>query len=172
MGSQAPFPKRLRAGREEETAWVLGDSCIDKRRRSLGPALQLLRAPREDIEAGAVGVGYDSPSATMMAVYRRLKVEPTLKMTRFAKPLKVDRKVDRIVRGRFARSPLSRNGNMILAMPDRAVKEAPGIGISINTGDFNDEFSALAAVRGNYGISVRRATSILNWRYVHNPLHR
>src|SRR5438067_1465189 len=41
IGVAAAFPRRVRSEMGESLAWVLGDFCIDKQYRSLGPALQL-----------------------------------------------------------------------------------------------------------------------------------
>src|SRR3954465_7963742 len=44
IGMAVAFPRRIYSGNENALAWVLGDFCLDRHCRSLGPALQLQRA--------------------------------------------------------------------------------------------------------------------------------
>ena len=93
IGAAAAFPRRLVVDGKKITGCVLGDFCIHPGYRSLGPALVLQRACLQQDEAAGFALGYDFPSASMMAVYERLGLQPFDRMVRLAKPLLVDRKL-------------------------------------------------------------------------------
>ena len=97
IGVAAAFPRCFYSGSEEMLGWVLGDFCLDPQYRSLGPALQLQRACLGVTEINAGAFCYDFPSASMVAVYKRLGFSVTGKMLRLAKPLRVDRKVKEMI---------------------------------------------------------------------------
>jgi hypothetical protein len=98
VGMAGAFPRRVYIGRREATCWVLGDFCIHERYRILGPALQLQRACLADIHPETIAFSYDFPSASMLAVYKRLRIDPLGNMCRFAKLLRIDRKIEELVR--------------------------------------------------------------------------
>jgi hypothetical protein len=80
-----------------------GDFCIHEDYRILGPALQLQRACLADIDPETIAFSYDFPSARMLAVYKRLHIDPLGNICRFAKPRRIDRKIEELVKG----SPLA-----------------------------------------------------------------
>src|SRR5262245_49551704 len=103
IGMAAAFPRRVYVADREGVSWVLGDFCISGTYRSLGPALQLQRVCLAAAEKEGVLFCYDFPSASMLAVYKRLGFNMTGEMLRLAKPLRVDRKVKDLVK-----SPITR----------------------------------------------------------------
>jgi GNAT superfamily N-acetyltransferase len=167
VGIASAFPRRVYLSGCEERAWVLGDFYINPEYRSLGPALQLQRACLEAVDSREVAFCYDFPTATMMAVYKRLGINPFGQMLRLAKPLRVDRKV-----GEFAKHPavvrwLSAAGNRLLALSDQRPRNRERLMISLQKGECGEEFSALAqAVGRRYAACVQRSAEYLNWRYL------
>jgi hypothetical protein len=160
------FPRRLYRGGGEAAGWVLGDFCVDDRHRALGPALQLQRACIAGLESAGADAWYDFPSASMMAVYRRLAIPPTARMIRFAKPLRLDRWVAERVPFRPLADRLARAGNFLLqwGLPGRD----PGSGRTIGRHDasFDSEFTDFAArIGSSAGTCVQRTAAYLNWRY-------
>ncbi len=173
VGAAAAFPRRLHVQGVEARGCVLGDFCIHPRYRSLGPALQLQRACLEAIDSGSLDVGYDFPGVSMVAVYRRLRVELREQMVRLAKLLRADRKIAEKVRVRPLARGLSAIGNLALALRDRGLQPRNGATISAHEGPCGEEFSSLAQqVSAGYGICVERSAEYLNWRYRAHPQRR
>jgi hypothetical protein len=173
IGIAGAFPRRVYlAGRECE-AWVLGDFCVSDRHRSIGPALALQRACLADVAAGAIPFCYDFPSLRMMAIYRRLGIDPLGHMVRLRRLLRVDSRVSRMV-GRPALSRrMSALGNLLLARRIPRAREVPGLTVSLHDGQCGEEFSEVAARwASQHGVSVQRSAEYLNWRYLANPLQR
>jgi hypothetical protein len=171
VGMAGAFPRRVYIGLREATCWVLGDFCIHEHYRILGPALQLQRACLADIHPEMIAFSYDFPSASMLAVYKRLHIDPLGNICRFAKPLRVDRKIEELVRIPILVSLLKWVGNLALALQDRRHRDTRELAIVLHEGWCGEEFSLLARdVGGQYGVCVQRTAEYLNWRYVANPL--
>ena len=173
VGMAGAFPRRVYIGVQEATCWVLGDFCIHEHYRLLGPALQLQRACLADMHPETVAFSYDFPSASMLAVYKRLHIDPLGNICRFAKPLRIDRKVEELVRVPPLVSLMKWVGNLALAFQDRSVCDTGELTIALHEGWCGEEFSVLARDVGwQYGVCVQRSAEYLNWRYVANPLLR
>jgi len=173
IGMAAAFPRRTLIQGRQIPGWVLGDFCISDEHRSLGPALQLQRACLAGVDSGAVGFCYDFPSAGMMAVNRRLRIPETGAMVRFAKPLRVDRKVREFVKTPFIGRGVSAVGNLWLRMVDTAFPPSCNLDFSLQQHPCGEEFTILAQqVAGQWGSHIERSAAYLNWRYLSNPLVR
>src|SRR3990172_10896236 len=90
VGAAGAFPRRMYVGDREQLGWVLGDFCVNPQYRSLGPALQLQRTFLDQVDSGEMAFWYDFPSSSMMALYRRLRLEPFARLVRLAMQLRVD----------------------------------------------------------------------------------
>lgn len=171
VGAAALFPRRMHAKGIEIAGCVLGDFCMHPSYRSLGPALQLQRACLMELESGAWELGYDFPSAGMAAVYRRLGVEPREQIVRWAKPLRVDRRIAQRIRMRLLARGLSAVGNHLLELQDSKLVRRMQWTISLHEGACQEEFSVLAReVSAGYGLCVERTAKYLNWRYLAHPI--
>ncbi len=172
-GAAAAFPRRLSVQGAETLGCVLGDFCIHPRYRSLGPALQLQRACLETMDSGSLAFGYDFPSTSMVAVYKRLRIEPCAQMLRLAKPLRADRKIAEKLRIRPVARSLSVISNLALEWRDRGLHPKDAASISAQEEACGEEFSTLARqVSAGYGICVERSAGYLNWRYRAHPHRR
>jgi hypothetical protein len=149
----------------EEVGCVLGDFCIDARYRSLGPALQLQKACLSPIDAGTMALSYDFPSRSMMSIYKRLNIVPHGQFIRFAKPLRVDRKLRQLLGPSAFIRGLSMVGNLVLELSDRGAR-VPSLMISFQQQPCGAEFTGLAqTIRDRYGVCIQRTAEYLNWRY-------
>lgn len=173
VGMAAAFPRRVHVGGAEKVVWILGDFCIHDQHRSLGPALLLQRACLAGVDAGGADFCYDLPSASMMAVYRRLHISPVAQMLRLARPLRIDRKVRDVIKVPSLACGLTVVGNFVIGLRCRNFKSDQDTAFSLHTGRCGEEFSALAQkVRGQNGMRIDRSAEYLNWRYLDNPVNR
>jgi len=170
VGMVAAFPRRMYIGEREERSWVLGDFCISDSYRSLGPALQLQRGCLADVDSEGIAFWYDFPSLQMMAIYKRLGIYPFGKMFRMAKPLRIDRRVEKMIKSPAVARGLAAAGNMALRIYERKFRSKREWTISSHQGSCGQEFSALAErVGGRYGACLQRTAEYLNWRYFASP---
>ena len=173
IGTASAFPRCLSIAGHKEKGWVLGDFCVNESYRSLGPALQLQRACLAAVDTGQMTFCYDFPSTGMMAIYRRLRIEPSGHMLRMAKPLRVDRKLGTLVHYPPVARGLRAMGNTMLALRDITVKDDRAVTISLHDGRCGEEFSTLAHhVSHRYEACIQRSAAYLNWRYLAHPLHQ
>lgn len=171
VGMVAAFPRRMYIGDREEWSWVLGDFCISDSYRSLGPALQLQRGCLADVASAGISFWYDFPSLQMMAIYKRLGINRFGRMFRLAKPLRVDRRVEKAVKSPILARGLTAAGNMALRMYERKFRIKGGLTLSSHQGNFGQEFSALShQVGARYGSCIQRSAEYLNWRYFASPV--
>ena len=170
IGSAAAFPRRLYDRGGEVEAWVLGDFCIDDRYRVLGPALTLQRSMFAALESSGKSFCYDFPGEKMVAIYKRMRMEPTGRMVRMARAVRVDRIVTEYVRFPIAATGISALGNWVLGTTLRAPKFSSAIEFAVVDGKCGAEFSQLCEKIGDrHGACVKRSAAYLNWRYLDNP---
>src|SRR5437667_248367 len=65
IGVAAAFPRDFWIANRLERVWILGDFCIAREHRSLGPALVLQRASLESLITHESSICYDFPSQIM-----------------------------------------------------------------------------------------------------------
>jgi len=172
VGAAAAFPRRLIVNGQGSNAWVLGDFCLNKEYRSLGPALMLQRKCLESLHASDNSLAYDFPSQAMMRVYTRLRIPEFGKMIRWAKPLRIDHKVQDLVKIPSVAGILSKGGNFLLKSLNQSRVVSSSLQIMYSQEKFNETYSHLAQeVSGRYGICIERSAQYLNWRYRENPLY-
>lgn len=170
IGSAAAFPRRFYHLGTETEAWVLGDFCIDDRFRVLGPALALQRAMLSALESSGKSFCYDFPGEKMVAIYKRLRIEPVGQMVRMAKPVRVDRFVNNALKFPMIAQTISHLGNWALAATLRPPRCASELDFAVLDGRCGDEFTSLCETVGDrQGPCVKRSAAYLNWRFLDNP---
>jgi predicted N-acetyltransferase YhbS len=172
VGSAAAYPRKLSFSGRESFGFVLGDFCIDEKYRSLGPSLQLQRACLTALQEPSFEFIYDFPSRSMMAIYKRLGLEQTGELVRWAKPLRAEQRVLAVVRS----NPLAR-GLGFLANPVLARRGWRGekslCDLGLQPGPCGAEFSRLdQEIRTHAGVRTSRSAEYLNWRYFGNSAAR
>jgi hypothetical protein len=165
IGMAAAFPRDFWITDRAEQVWVLGDFCIAKEHRSLGPALSLQRVITRECE-----ICYDFPSQSMLSIYRRLGVPAFGQHVRYVKLLKADEKVQKFVRQRFLASPLIQIGNWTLALGRMAEFVAESITFSLHEDEFGEEFQVLDSGTSPHPVKGLRSADYLNWRYAQHPI--
>jgi hypothetical protein len=168
VGVAAAFPRQFWFETKERRVWVLGDFCISREARSLGPAIQLQRVCLAALNGDP---WYDIPNKRMMAIYKRLGTFEFLEQVRYAKLLRIDQKVESFVPGNFIGSAIRLAGNTFLQLRSRP-HIAKGVELSLLDGPFTGEFDDLSVrVRGNH-IQGIRSSEFLNWRFRQNPFQK
>ena len=166
IGAAAAFPRRMYTEGVIKTGCVLGDFFVTPEYRSLGPAVQLQRACLAAIGPDSFWFCYDFPASTMLPVYRRLSIEPTNKLTRLAKPLRVDEKIRELVKVPLLAKGASVLANQVLKAKDQMRTGDSLCEVTLHTDVCGEEFTSLASLVGDKnGICTQRSAEYLNWRY-------
>jgi GNAT superfamily N-acetyltransferase len=165
IGAAAAFPRKLYFDGMEREGFVLGDFCLEEKYRSLGPALMLQRACLEAVRP-PYEFFYDFPSQNMMAIYKRLGIVRAGRLVRWAKPLRMDKKVDSFVRSKTVARELGAIGNIFLAHRGKKTR-ALNCEAELHQGLCGEEFTALdRKLQLEAGIRTARSAEYLNWRYL------
>lgn len=173
VGSAAVFPRKINLPQGESKGYVLGDFCVSADKRSLGLAIRLQRKCLETVQNGTFSAGFDLPSRTMLAVYRRLGLVPRTELIRMVKLLRADRKIASKIKNKTVSRVLGGAANTLLALNHGSNRMKSGITITTQEGRCSEEYTALAReVGGGLGICVDRSADYLNWRYVEHPYNK
>jgi hypothetical protein len=169
VGMAGAFPRRMATERGLITGWLLGDFCVAETHRALGPALQLQRACLDDLAADGVAFCYDFPSRSMEAIYRRLRIIPSLQLRRLVRPLRISHRLRQ--RGGVFAGLLGSAIDLWLGLASRPPRMPRGLAVGLHLGRCGEEFSELARRVGmTNGICGERSAEYLNWRYLDSPL--
>lgn len=174
VGSASVFPRAMWMGDVVKLCGQVGDFAIDTSHRSLGPALMLQRATFEPVQRGILAFCYDCPPHDRgMSTFRRLGIEASCQLYRYARLLKTDRQIAKYLGCGKLAAGASALGNYLLALRPLQNPPVSGIEIAQHGGCFGEEFSILdRRVGGKNGIRSRRTAEDLNWRYRENPLQQ
>lgn len=173
IGVAAAFPRRIHCRGKEARGFVLGDFCIHPDYRSLGPALALQRTSLEDLSKEGAGFVFDFPSTAMLAIYKRLRIEPQESAIRFAKPLRTDRQIHRRIPNKTAGRALAFAANAALRLRDAGLSRSRTLAIMEETVPCGQEFThAFRQWAPRIGTCASRSAEYLNWRFLQHPKRR
>jgi hypothetical protein len=166
VGASAALPRTILSPRRK-AAWVLGDFCVAKEVRSLGPAIALQRAVCDAVDLGEVDLWYDFPSRTMLAIYARMGFRPAGEMKRLVYPLMVDSFVEKKVGSAAIRRSVSAVGNAALSARDAMRRRDRAVEVRPFDRDFEGIYQTGLEDKG--GVFLERTADYLNWRYRRDP---
>jgi hypothetical protein len=171
IGAGAAIPRRILMSGISTPGCIFGDFCISPNYRSIGPALQLQRACMQAVESGWARIAYDFPSTSMMAVYKRLRVQSSVQLVRMAKPLRVDRQIQEKMKTGVLSKSLGGMGNALLKIQDRTRPGRHKVETARLEESFGEEFEELfkRAIPKSQSWRVERSVAYLNWRFCNHP---
>jgi GNAT superfamily N-acetyltransferase len=173
IGVSAAFPRRAYWRGQEVRGYVLGDFCIHPDYRSLGPALALQRITLEELSKERASFVFDFPSTSMLAIYKRLRIEPQESSIRFARPLRADRQIQRRIPNKIAGRTLAAAANVALRLREVGLSRSSVWTITEQTGPCGEEFTlASRQWAPRMGNCADRSADYLNWRFVQHPQRR
>jgi hypothetical protein len=151
----------------------LSDFAFDAPYRTLGPALRLLRATLEPVNAGEFAFSYDHPSRAMLALYRRMGGRDVSTRRRWVRLLRPSVAVaKRLGNGRAAKLAGSA-GDTAVRWRDRLTRRATRIEVAPLAWGEAAELDALDARLGlETRFRVRRSSAHVCWRYLGNVTAR
>ena len=120
VGTAAAVPRWMHVGQGHLLARVLSDFCVADAYRALGPALQLQRACLGAQADENIAWCYDFPGPGMMAVYKRLRIEPFAQMRRLVYPLRIDAQAEALPLPSLVRQGIRVGGNALLGLRARS----------------------------------------------------
>lgn len=168
VGVQTLVLRRFHAGSDAYLAGNLADYAVDAAHRSLGPALQLMKASIADSKTRLAFL-YGLPNRKAEPILRRAGLEPVLEMARFAAPLRtrsyLEGRVPALLLGVVAAL-----ADTALSIGDRlrSVRRVPAIrwetGAAGDAIDSDIDSIWQGAVQAGLLLSERSA-AVLRWRF-------
>jgi len=169
VGASAGFPRRLHGYGREELGLILGDLCMEEEYRSMGPALQLQKATMAAVNEQPFVFCYDFPSRSMMAIYKRLGFEKTGELQRWAKPLRLERHIERVVKSKALSRVFARIPNFFLGRRGHK-RQRREYEVAIQEGRCGEEFTLFDRRFHAFPVlRTKRTHDFLNWRYLDHP---
>jgi len=171
VGTSAAHPRRMYVGSERMYALNLGDFAVDRSQRSLGPALRLLRATLAPVCDRTYAFSYDFGSASMHAVYRRMRVHALGCSERWMQPIAM-RRLRRGPPGAGWLAAVAGGAVDALWHARRSIHgRVKGLRLDVLAAECGEEFDALdARVARERRVGGVRDATYLTWRYLRNPV--
>jgi hypothetical protein len=166
VGTSAAYPRRMHLDGSTVRALNLSDFAVDTAFRSLGPALQLLRATLEPVRSGEYAFSYDFPSESMRALYRRMGGADLGRKERWVRPVDLRPIAKRKMGDGIVGSVVGAAGQAALRARDAFSGVPAGLEIVPLDGECGAEFDALDERLGSLRpVTGVRDAKYLNWRY-------
>jgi hypothetical protein len=109
----------------------------------------------------------------MLAIYKRLRIEPQEPAIRFAKPLRADRQIEKRIPAKAAGAALAVAVNVALRLRDAGLGRSGEWTIEEESGPCGEEFTqAFRQWAPRMGICADRSCEYLNWRFLQHPQRR
>jgi hypothetical protein len=174
IGVASVVPRFMWVGESVKLCGQVADFAIDPGYRSLGPAMLLQKATFDPVKGGLLSFCYDCPPDDRgMSTFRRMGMEENCRMRRFARPLRVERRLAQKLNSKNLASVIAVLGNLVLRILSTRRHSASEIEISVHEGRFGTEFTELDRnVSGKNLIRSRRSAEDLNWRFRDDPLNQ
>ncbi|MHC4817068.1 MAG: GNAT family N-acetyltransferase [Planctomycetota bacterium] len=171
VGTSAAYPRRMHLDGDTVLALNLSDFAVDTAYRTLGPALQLLRATLAPVRSGEYVFSYDFPSDSMRALYRRMGGADLGRKERWVRPVDLRPIARRKMGDGVVGSVVGAAGQAALRARDAFSGVPAGIEVELLEGACGAEFDALDERLGRLRpVTGVRDAAYLNWRYAKSPL--
>jgi len=165
VGTSAAHPRRMRVRGKVVLALNLSDFAIDAHYRSLGPALELLKATLAPVREGEFAFSYDYPSEAMHALYRRMGGPDLGPNERWARPVDLKPLAKRRL-GVVVGTVVGAAADAALRARDKLARGAGDVDVAPVEAEFGPDFDALDArlqsLRPVVGV---RDARYLAWKY-------
>jgi hypothetical protein len=168
LGSCALLPRELSIAGTRVRGCIVADSWVHPNYRFLGPALKLQKACMQAISDDGLRLAYDFPRKSMVAIYRRLRIEPRDHLTDFVKLMRADAFLANRIGRHAGTRLLSALVNPLLRAldgPDRGRRYTIALETAQCGAEYTDLFDRTMRDAGQAEIRVAHTAEYLNWRY-------
>jgi hypothetical protein len=174
LGSCALLPREFSIGGTRIRGAIVADSWVHPDYRFLGPALKLQKACMQAISDDGFRLVYDFPRKSMVAIYRRLRLEPRDHLTDFVKLVRADAFLANRIGDHAGSRVLSALANPLLRAldgPSGGDRYAFALETAACGTEFTDLFDRSTRDAGQAEVRVAHTAEYLNWRY-HEHFHQ
>lgn len=177
-GFTVGLPRRMIVAGQSRLGWNCADFSVLPAYRTLGLAIRLRRAAREEIDAGRMDLLYAHPNERMQPIHERAGHVGVGSILRYAFVLRAARYVRERVRppwlGAAAGRIVGATVDPLLYLRSPAGRRRSSVEIQIeNAPRFDDRFDRLFADNaGALAVQGVRDARYLHWRYAAHPIYR
>lgn len=170
VATSAAIPRLIRVGDTLVKGAVLGDFAVDPAHRSLGPALQLLKATLAPVTTGEYALTYDYPSESMYVIYRRMASRALGDEHRYVRLLSAVPALSHRYGKGIVSTYVGKGVDILIWLRDLSSRVTGNIEIEPFPDEFHTEFWKLSTrICGSRTASVDRNAAYLNWRFRQHP---
>jgi hypothetical protein len=173
VGFTGVFPREMYIDGQKKICWNCGDFSIEKKFRSLGIALMLRKAAKDDIDRGEMPFLYAHPNERMEVIHLKAGHFRLAGMTRYAFPLRFYRLLKNKI-GRelpasaaaFFLNPLLNLFRLKRSAADLKIQFHPKLNITAEHDRLDQNMAE------NFRVIGVRNQVYLNWKMGQNPNHQ
>jgi hypothetical protein len=169
------LPRLMKINGSDLLCWNCGDFSVDKKFRTLGVALKLRRAAKNDVDQGVVNFLYAHPNNKMEVIHKRVGHFCIGKMQRYVKLIRVNSLIQKKIGSRnltdffsFFLNPALSSFDFFMFKKEKQFQKEWVSGKKFDQ-SYDDLFKKVSP---NYKIIGDRSSKYLNWRYHNNPLYK
>lgn len=173
VGFTVCLPRKMLVNGEERLAWNGADFSIHPKYRSLGPAVKLRRAAKEQIDLGRADFLYAHPNEKMALIHSRVGHYSVGTMVRYAKPVRTGKYLSSAGIPKWLATAGSKVLDPIYCTTQGLRLKKPKHGYrTVENMEFDRRFDDLFQNHSHrHPVIGVRDSAYLNWRYRHNPLY-
>ncbi|WP_018952652.1 GNAT family N-acetyltransferase [Thioalkalivibrio sulfidiphilus] len=174
VGSTGLFPRRLCSRTQALSGAIAGDLMVDRKHRSLGPAVQLQRAALDCAAAAQVQLVYGFPNNKSAPIMQRVGYKRVGAMAEWVMPLRTDYYLRKRIPQAWLRRPVALLLDTGLRLRPALLKSAfARHRISVVTDHFDETFDDLwSRIASGYSLIGEKSADFLDWRYRRCPSDR
>ena len=171
IGSAGRISRRLAIAGNVAEAGVAIDLNVDEKKRSLGPALSLVREVAASAEREGMPLIYAIPIRAAASVMKLARYRQLGEMTSWTKLLRSEFKLSRVLRSPRAARLAAPIVDTAMRLFDWARRTRLPVGITSEAvSEFDDRFDRLwRSVIGQWSVIGERTASFLSWRFLKCP---
>lgn len=171
VGSGALFSRKILIKGHKVYVGIAGDFVIEKKHRSLGPALKLQKTIQESIERNNLSFIYGIPNKLSEMLFLKIGYKKVGEFKRFVKIIKAEYKTKKNLQPSFLTKLFSEVINFIIKFVSKETNYKKSLNYSIEMPNYFDgRFDRLwEKIPKESKIIGERTSEFLNWRYKHSP---
>ncbi len=169
-GFTAVYPRKMLIKQQEILCWNCGDFSIEKKYRTLGVAVKLRKAAKNEVDSGKVPFLYAHPNNRMVHIHLRAGHQKIAQMKRYALPLRLSKYAGNPAAAKVVKTVI--DPVVSFALKKKFYRSGSYENVSQTDMHFHSGFQELCeTLNGSFPIVGFRNEAYLTWKYKNHPIY-